>query len=145
MLKSNRCNRLLKRLPLALRLTKLPWMSPHDLMLAVDAQLAHVWMVRAFLKHSDEGQEDDELAEVHRELYDFMLALGGPLKEDHADEYLKIARKKLSKLKKATEKFAEIQPQISTNTNFQMAVASLRIAVNEVAILLQERDDIGSL
>ncbi|MCE9525319.1 MAG: hypothetical protein K8R36_04610 [Planctomycetales bacterium] len=86
----------------------------------------------------------DELAEVHRELYDYMLALGGPLKEENAEEYLKLARKKLGKLKKATEKFTEIQPQVSTHTNFQMAVASLRTAVSEVAKLLQERGDIGS-
>ena len=115
-------------------------MPPRDLMLAVDAQLAHVWMVRAFLKHSDEAQDDDELAEVHRELYDFMLALGGPLKEDSADEYLKLARKKLGKLKKATEKFAQIQPQISTHTNFQMAVVSLRTAVGEVVRLMETSD-----
>ena len=73
-------------------------MSPRDLMLAVDAQLAHVWMVRAFLKHSDEAQEDDELAEVHRELYDYMLALDysgriiggswlGDSKENHPDMF----------------------------------------------------------
>ena len=113
-------------------------MPPRDLMLAVDAQLAHVWMVRAFLKHSDEAQEDDELAEVHRELYDYMLALGSPLKEGNAEEYLKLARKKLGKLKKAAEKFAEIQPQVSTHTNFQMAVASLTTAVGEVARMLEE-------
>ena len=113
-------------------------MLPRDLMLAVDAQLAHVWMVRAFLKHSDEAQEDDELAEVHRELYDYMLALGSPLKEGNAEEYLKLARKKLGKLKKAAEKFAEIQPQVSTHTNFQMAVASLTTAVGEVARMLEE-------
>ena len=112
-------------------------MPPRDLMLAVDAQLAHVWMVRAFLKHSDEAQEDDELAEVHRELYDYLLALGGPLKEGNAEEFLKLARKKLGKLKKATEKFAAIQPQVSTHTNFQMAVASLTTAVGEVAKLLE--------
>jgi cob(I)alamin adenosyltransferase len=111
-------------------------MPPRDLMLAVDAQLAHIWMVRAFLKHSDEAQEDDELAEVHRDLYDFMLALGGPLKEGNAEEYLKLARKKLGKLKKATEKFAEIQTQVSTHTNFQMAASSLTTAVGEVAKLL---------
>ena len=119
-------------------------MPPRDLMLAVDAQLAHVWMVRAFLKHSDEAQEDDELAEVHRELYDYMLALGGPLKEGNADEYLKLARKKLGKMKKATDKFAEIQPQISTHTNFQMAVVSLRTAVGEVGNLLEGRDTVVS-
>jgi hypothetical protein len=45
-------------------------------------------MVRAFLKHSDEADEDEELAGVHRELYDYMLAIGGPLKARDADEYL---------------------------------------------------------
>ena len=112
-------------------------MTPSELMQAVDAQLAHVWMVRAFLKHSDEAQEDDELAEVHRELYDYMLALGGPLKEGLPDEYLKLARKKFGKLNKATELFAQIQPQVSTHTNFQMAAASLRQAVAEVGRLLE--------
>jgi cob(I)alamin adenosyltransferase len=103
---------------------------------AIDTQLAHVWMVRAFLKHSEEATEDDELAEVHRELYDYMLALGGPLKENNATEYLRLATKKLSKLKKATETFATIQPEISQHTNFQMAVQSLQAAVSEIARLL---------
>lgn len=112
-------------------------MSPTELMQAIDTQLAHVWMVRAFLKHSEEAAEDEELAGIHRELYDFMLALGGPLKEGNAEEYLKLARKKLGKLKRATETFAQIQPEISQHTNFQMAVASLRAAVAEVERLLQ--------
>ena len=114
-------------------------MSATDLMLAIDTQLAHVWMVRAFIKHSDEAADDDELAEVHRELYDYMLALGGPLKEQNAEEYLRLARKKYGKLKRATEKFAEIQPEISQHTNFQMAVASLQAAVTEVGRLLTAR------
>lgn len=106
-------------------------------MQTIDTQLAHVWMVRAFLKHSDEAAEDDELAEVHRELYDYMLALGGPLKENNAAEYLRMARKKLGRLKKASETFATIQPEISQHTNFQMAVQSLRAAVAEVVRLLE--------
>lgn len=118
-------------------LVRLRFMPSRYRMLAVDAQLAHVWMVRAFLKHSDEAQDDDELAEVHRDLYDYMLALGGPLQEGNADEYFKLARKKLGKLKAAAERFAVIQPQISTHTNFQMAVASLRTAVQEIAKLLE--------
>ena len=104
----------------------------------IDTQLAHVWMVRAFLKHSDEASEDDELAEVHRELYDYMLALGGPLEEGNADEYLKLARKKLAKLRRATEQFVRIQPEISQHTNFIMAAASLRAAVAETARLLDD-------
>jgi len=112
-------------------------MSNNDLMHAIDTQLAHVWMVRAFLKHSEEAAEDDELAEVHRELYDFMLALGGPLKSGDADEYLRLAGKKFSKLKRATELFARIQPEVSQHTNFSMATASLTAAVTEVGRLLE--------
>ena len=32
-------------------------MSAAELMHAIDTQLCHVWMVRAFLKHSDEATE----------------------------------------------------------------------------------------
>jgi hypothetical protein len=112
-------------------------MLPVDLMRAVDTQLAHVWMVRAFPKHSEEAAEDDELAEVHRELYDYMLALGGPLKEGNADEYLRVARKKLARLVRAADTFRQIQPEISQHTNFQMAVASLTAAVEEIRRLLE--------
>jgi hypothetical protein len=93
-------------------------------------------MVRTFLKHSDEAQEDDEVAEVHRELYDYMLALGGPLKAGDAQDYLRTARKKLAKLKRATELFTQIQPEVSSHTNFQMAAASLRAAVGQIEQLL---------
>lgn len=107
-------------------------------MTKIDAQLAHVWMVRAFLKHSDEATEDEELAQVHRELYDYMLALGGPLKDGNADEYLRVARKKLAKLKAANELFQSIQPEVSQHTNFFMAAASLKTAVAEIERLLAE-------
>jgi cob(I)alamin adenosyltransferase len=111
-------------------------MSPTDLMHAIDTQLAHVWMVRAFVKHSEEAGEDEELAEVHRELYDFMLAVGGPFKEGNAEEYLRLAGKKFGKLKRASELFERIQPEVSQHTNFFMAVASLKAAVGEVGRLL---------
>src|SRR5437762_10891406 len=112
-------------------------MSANDLMQAIDTQLSHVWMVRAFIKHSEEAEEDEELAEVHRELYDYMLALGSPLKEGNAEEYLKLAKKKFGKLKKAAELFERIQPEVSQHTNFIMAVASLKAAVGEVERLLR--------
>jgi uncharacterized protein HemY len=104
----------------------------------IDLLLSHVWMVRTFLKHSEEAEEDDELNEVHRTLYDYMLALGGPLKAGDSAKYLKQAKKKLKKLKNATELFLEIQPEISSHTNFQMAAQSLKIAVDQVSKLLEE-------
>jgi cob(I)alamin adenosyltransferase len=104
----------------------------------LDSLLAHIWMVRTFLKHSDEAAEDDDLAEVHRELYDYMLALGGPLNAGDAEEYLRVAKKKFSKLRRITETFRQLQPEISSHTNFQMAARSLTVAVGEIAVLLGE-------
>jgi hypothetical protein len=112
-------------------------MNSHELMHRIDTLLSHVWMVRAFLKHSDEAAEDDELADVHRELYDYMLAVGAPFKAGDAEEYLKLAQKKYAKLRLATELFAEIGPEISGHTNFQMAVQSLSAAVAEIGKLLE--------
>lgn len=115
-------------------------MTPLQRMQTVDTQLAHVWMVRAFLKHSDEAADDEELASVHRELYDYMLALGAPLQQGDAETYLKTARKKLAKLKRATDQFRRIQPDISQHTNFKMAAASLSAAVAELERLLAAND-----
>lgn len=108
----------------------------NNLMQRIDAEVAHVWMVRAFLKHSDEAAEDEELASVHRDLYDFMLALGPSLDAKDAADYLKMARKKLSKLRKATELFSEIQPEVSGHMNFKMAARSLELAVERIKSLL---------
>lgn len=106
-------------------------------MLAIDAQLSHLWMVRAFLKHCDEASEDEELASVHRDLYDYMLALGPSWDAQEADTYLKMAKKKLSKLRQAIELFSEIQPEISDHTNFRMAVRSTRLAFEQISELLK--------
>ncbi len=104
----------------------------------IDEQLSHVWMVRTFLKHCEEAEEDDELTEVFRTLYDYMLALGGPLHSRDYEAYIKQAQKKLKKLKLACELFLEIQPEISSHTNFQMAARSLKLAVDQVVMLVEQ-------
>lgn len=108
------------------------------LMHEVDGWLSHVWMVRAFLKHSDEATDDEELADVHRGLYDFMLALGPSLDANDPVRYLRIARKKLSKLRAATASFTELQPEISGHMNFRMASKSLTLAVAKLEQLLSD-------
>ena len=102
----------------------------------LEAEFSHIWMVRTFLKHSEEAAEDEELREIHRDLYDAMHALGPALASGDAEAYLKQVQKKLRKLTRAAELFAEIQPEISGHTNFLMARQSLSSAVDRVQELL---------
>lgn len=112
--------------------------SPDDAMRRIETQLAHVWMVRAFLKHSDEAENDEELQEAHRALYDYQLAVGAAWKAQDSTEYLHLARKKFSRLRQAGEDFTRMQPEVSTHTNFQMAAASLTAAIAEIGRILDE-------
>lgn len=104
---------------------------------AIDTEIAHVWMIRTFLKHADESEDDEDLRSVVRDLYDFILAVG-PLNEiEDPGSYMKMAKKKLSKLRRATELYEEIQPEVSGHTNFVMAARSLRTAVDRIAAIIQ--------
>lgn len=111
-------------------------MSANEAMHRIDALLSHIWMVRTFVKHSEEAEEDDELIEIVRVLYDYCLALGPAWNAKDAAEYLKLARKKFSKLQQAVAQFAEVQPQVSAHTNFKMAVNSLQTAASEIGQIL---------
>jgi cob(I)alamin adenosyltransferase len=104
---------------------------------AIDDELSHVWMVRRFLKHAEETEDDEELQEIARDLYDFMLAVGPARTEGDWAAYMKMAKKKLKRLRRATELFVEIQPEVSGHTNFQMAARSLRLAVEEITAIVQ--------
>lgn len=108
----------------------------HLKVVAIDQQVAHLWMVRTFLKHADEAEEDEELRSVVRDIYDFILAVGPTDAIDDEAVYLKMAKKKLSKLRKATELYEEIQPEVSGHTNFMMAAKSLRLALDAITKIL---------
>ena len=111
-------------------------MTDEELCQLLDVQLSHVWMVRTFVKHCEEAEEDDELREVARDLYDYMLALGEATHARDWPKYLKMARKKQKRLCQARDLFLEIQPEISSHTNFLMAARSLDHSVNRVVELL---------
>ncbi|MEZ6068606.1 MAG: hypothetical protein R3B90_23485 [Planctomycetaceae bacterium] len=67
---------------------------------------------------------------VARAIFDIARAL--EVKADDPDGYLRILRKKLSKLRPAVEQFAIDAPLASTHMNFQQAVVSVRACLEEL-------------
>src|SRR5207245_3047729 len=107
-------------------------MTPAEAMKRINGILAHAWMVRAFLKHADELQEDEEMLEVHRMIFDYIRAVEPSYQRKDAQEYLRRAEGKLSKLRRVAEFFAQEHKRVSTHTNFEMAAASLTACVRQI-------------
>jgi hypothetical protein len=98
--------------------------------------MAHAWMVRTFLKHAEEIQDDEELLEVPRTIFDFIRALEPSYQRGDAAEYLRRARGKMSKLRAAAELFQRERARVSAHTNFQMAAQSLTGCVRSIDEIL---------
>jgi hypothetical protein len=111
-------------------------MSPDDAVERLNVVLAHAWMVRNFLKHADEVQDDEEMLDVHRTVFDYIRALEPSYQRKDAKEYLRRARGKLSKLRRAAEYFAAEYRRVSDHTNFQMAAVSLSGCVRQIEEIL---------
>lgn len=113
-------------------------MSAEAAMNRINLILAHAWMVRQFLKHADEVQDDAEMLDVHRMIFDYSRAVEPSLQRRDAAEYLHRAKGKLSKLKKAAEFFHENYQRVSGHTNFQMAATSLKFVVEQIEEVLAQ-------
>jgi hypothetical protein len=111
-------------------------MTPDAAMERINLILAHAWMVRNFLKHADEIQEDPEMLDVHRMIFDYIRAVEPSYQARDAAEYLHRARGKLSKLRRSAEYFAQEYKRVSDHTNFQMAAASLSFCVQQIEEVL---------
>lgn len=98
--------------------------------------LSHAWMVRTFIKHSDESEDFPELMHIARAVFDASRAL--ETRVDDPDAYLKMLRKKISKLRKATDQFALDAPEASSHTNFEQAVISIKACTKELEALLEQ-------
>ena len=106
----------------------------------INTILAHAWMVRTFLKHADEIQEDVELLEVHREIFDYCRAVEPSRERGDVQDYLRRAKGKLPKLRRVAELFAREYKRVSDHTNFQMASASLQDVVRQIEEVLGNVD-----
>lgn len=98
--------------------------------------MAHAWMVRTFVKHCEEVEDFPELMGVVRAVFDTCRALETRL--GNPGGYMKMLTKKIGRLRRATEQFAEDAPLASTHTNFQQAVRSMQICLERLDELLAE-------
>jgi len=112
--------------------------SSADAMKRINLILAHAWMVRTFLKHAEEIQQDEELQEVHRMIFDYVRALEPSFQSQNAQEYLHRARGKLPKLRRMADFFAKEHRRVSDHTNFEMAAASLSGCVQQIEEILAQ-------
>ena len=107
-------------------------MSPAEAVERLNSQLAHLWMIRTFLKHADEIAEDEELIEIPRLLYDSIRAVEPAFLKGDTATYLRRLKGKLSKLRKGSELFAREHKRVSAHTNFEMAALSFAGAVQRM-------------
>jgi hypothetical protein len=120
-------------------------MTPDRAMERIHRVLAHAWMVRAFLKHAEEIQEEEDFLEVHRVVFDYIRALEPSYERRDAKEFVRRASGKLPKLRQAADFLASEYQRISDHTNFQMAAASLKTCVEEIAAALDEVKDVQTM
>ena len=109
-----------------------------DVVNRCDEIMSHAWMVRTFVKHSEEVEdypELDGLMGVARTIFDACRALETQV--DNPAKYLHMLRKKIGRLKKATVEFERDAKQVSVHTNFMMAIRSTQICVRELEELLE--------
>ena len=111
-------------------------MTPAEAVEQINVVLAHAWMVRNFLKHADEVQDDEPMLDVHRMIFDFIRAAEPSYQRKDAREYLHRIRGKLPKLRRVAESFAGAWQRVSTHTNFEMAARSLTGCVRHIEEIL---------
>lgn len=111
-------------------------MSPDEAVERLNTVMAHLWMVRTFLKHAEEIQDDEELLAVPRMIFDYVRAVEPAYERKDAKEYLLRAGGKLAKLRRVAEIFAAEHKRASDHTNFQMAAQSLSGSVRQIEEIL---------
>jgi hypothetical protein len=111
-------------------------MTPEEAMERINTMCAHAWMVRTYLKHADEIQEDEEFLEVPRMIFDYVRAVEPAAQRGDVKDYLHRIKGKLPKLRRVAEFFAANHERVSAHTNFQMAAVSLTGCVRAIEEVL---------
>lgn len=103
--------------------------------------MAHAWMVRTFIKHSEEVEDFPELMGIVRAVFDTARALETRIDEPTA--YLKMLSKKIGKLRIAAAQFRTDAAEASTHTNFEQAVLSIDTCVEDFQNLLRRGAEVS--
>ena len=114
-------------------------LTPQELVNRCQTVMAHAWMVRTFIKHSDEVEDFPELMGIVRAVFDTARAL--ETREGDPAGYFHMLGKKLGKLRKAAEQFRIDAETASTHTNFKQAVISMDACVEELQSLQRDGQD----
>jgi hypothetical protein len=107
-------------------------MTPEVAVQRLNTVLAHAWMVRTFLKHADEVQENEDMLNVPRTLYDSIRAVEPAFQRGDVADYLRRLKGKLPKLRRAADYFDAHFKEFSPHTNFEMAALSLLGVVRQM-------------
>lgn len=110
-------------------------LTPEQIVQRCQKIMAHAWMVRTFVKHSEEAEDFPELMNMVRAVFDTSRAL--ETRADDPPAYLHMLRKKIGKLKSAAGQFRSDAAEASSHTNFQQAAISLDACVEELSALLE--------
>lgn len=120
-------------------------MTPAEAVERLNVVLAHAWMVRNFLKHAEEAEEDEAMLEVHRMIFDSIRAVEPSRARGDHKEYLRKMQGKLPKLLRVAELFAHEYKRVSMHTNFEMASLSLTGVVQHIEEILAAVKQMGDL
>lgn len=109
--------------------------TPEEVVERCQQVMASAWMVRTFIKHSEEVEDFPELMGIVRAVFDTSRALQTRVVEPAS--YLKMLRKKIGKLKSAAKQFEADAKEASTHTNFEQAVISIHFCNQQLEELLE--------
>jgi hypothetical protein len=118
-------------------------MTPTEAMETLNTILAQAWMVRTFLKHAEEIQDDEAMLEVPRMIFDYIRALEPSYQRRDAKEYLRRAGGKLAKLRHVADCFAAEYRRVSDHTNYQMAALALGDCVQRISEVLRKVETVA--
>ena len=100
--------------------------------------MAHGWMIRTFIKHSDEVEDYPELNELARTIFDVFRAVETQVEDPQS--YFKTVRKKLGRLSAAAEQFEKDAWHASTHTNFQQSAIAAKFLGEQLLELVTEAE-----